>query len=223
LSEMSCPGSNCDGELMAAPRLKFSEFIDVLLVKLYELDRSDSSGDKFFDLNAVAREIKDNVPQSWVFDAAKVLETRGLADCIFTFGGVHAQLSGEGRLYVEEGRGITQEVVQDRAKFFSVNVSGGNVQIVGGDNSGQLSQTVTIEEERAPAFRILTEARAIVEKDRGLPEVNRAEALTALELIRLQLKKPEPNRSIIAAVLDPLSKIASIAGAVANLVKLLNG
>lgn len=205
---------------MPAPTFKFSEFIDMLLVRLYELDRSD--GDTFYDLHAVARQLKEDVPAGWVFDAAKVMETRAWAQCIFTFGGTHAQLTGEGRLYVEEGRGITRSVVQDQPRYFNINISGGNNQIVGGANEGQVTQTITLEEEREPVFRILAEAANTVRGDATLREENRSEALTAIELIRLQIKKPEPNRNLIVAVLDPLSKIASITSAVANLIKLLN-
>ena len=93
---------------MPATALRFSQFVDLLMVRLYELDLQE--GDRFFDLNAIARQIRESVPSGWVFDAAKVLQTRGLAECIFTFGGIQAQLTGEGRLYVEEGRGVTRDV-----------------------------------------------------------------------------------------------------------------
>ena len=70
---------------MAKPAYKFTDFVDLLLVALYEADQSDN-GDGFQDLGALAATIKGDVPRDWVFDAAKVLETRMLADCIFTFG-----------------------------------------------------------------------------------------------------------------------------------------
>jgi hypothetical protein len=41
-------------------------------------------------------------------------------------------------------------------------------------------------------------------------------------MVEGQLRKREPNRSAIAALLEPLSQIASIAGFVANLIGLIN-
>lgn len=93
---------------MPRPTYKFSEFVDLLLFKLYEAD-ADGGGTGFFNLDQMANDIKGDVPSEWVFDAAKVLETRALADCVFTFGGTLGKIAGEGRLYVEEGRGFTKK------------------------------------------------------------------------------------------------------------------
>jgi hypothetical protein len=94
---------------MLSPTFKFSQFIDLLLVRLYELDHQ--RGDRFYNLNAIAESIKeDGVPQKWVFDAAKVLDSRGLATCMYSRGGAQAQITGEGRLYIEENRGTTEEI-----------------------------------------------------------------------------------------------------------------
>src|SRR5256885_7315151 len=91
---------------MPATKLKFSQFVELLLVRLYELEQEQSSTE-FFDVDAIARELKDPVPEGWTFDAAKVLQSRGLIDCIFTLGGAHAHLTGEGRLFIEEDKGRT--------------------------------------------------------------------------------------------------------------------
>ena len=64
---------------MAKPAYKFTEFVDLLLVALYE----DLIGNEFQNLEALAATIKGDVPPDWVFDAAKVLQTLALADCHF--------------------------------------------------------------------------------------------------------------------------------------------
>ncbi|HEX5244127.1 MAG TPA: hypothetical protein VFW23_12760 [Tepidisphaeraceae bacterium] len=205
---------------MPSTTMQFKEFIDLLLVRLYELDRAD--GGQFFDLNAIAREAKDQIPSSWPFDAAKVLETRGLARCIYTFGGTHAQLTGEGRLYVEEDRGTTRKIREAPAHYFNVTISGNNNQIAAGHHHQGTTQTLALEQEREPAFRLLDEATKTLQDDQTLNGATRAEGMTYLELLRLQLKKQEPDRSLVAAVLEPLSKISSIAGNVATLIRLFN-
>ena len=44
-----------------------------------------------------------------------------------------------------------------------------------------------------------------------------------VKVVRGELRKHEPNQSIVAAVLEPLSHILSIASQVANLIKVFNG
>jgi hypothetical protein len=50
----------------------------------------------------------------------------------------------------------------------------------------------------------------------------REEFLSDVEAVRQQLRKREPNRPALAALLAPLSQIASIAGQVTTLIKWLN-
>jgi hypothetical protein len=204
---------------MAAPTYKFSEFVDLLLVKLYELDREQGQSG-FFDLNRLATDIKGDVPREWVFDAAKVLETRALADCIFTFGGTHAKISGEGRLYVEEGRGITKKV-QEAPSTYYVNINGSNNQVVAGHNATEIRQTA-VTNDQTPVAALLKEIDERIQSDAGLPKESREEALVLTDVVRREIKKIEPNRTLLGAVLDPLSKISSIAGNVATLIKLFN-
>ena len=204
---------------MQNTRMKFTEFVDRLLVRLYELDREQAG--EFCSLPAVAKSLRDGVPPQWIFDAGKVLETRGLADVLFFFGGTDARITGEGRLYVEEGRGTTKEITSDRQAYY-VTVSGDNNQVVTGTQAGAVTQTLTIEQERAPAFKLLDDAIEKLQRDTSLPEPKRAEALSYAHMIKQELTKPEPNRNVIAVVLDPLTKISSIAGQIASLIKLFN-
>jgi hypothetical protein len=204
---------------MAKPSYKFSEFVDLLVVKLYESEREQDSS-AFVNLDALAQQIKGDIPSDWVFDAAKVLETRALANCTFNPRGTFAKISGEGRLYVEEGRGITKQVQQSPANFY-VTVTGDNNNILAAQDATNIQQK-TIDETQTPIGKELNEITKRIEADSALSEATRQEALDYANLIRNETKKPEPNRSLVAAVLEPLSKIASIAGNVATLIKFLN-
>jgi len=205
---------------MAKPAYKFTDFVDLLLVALYEADQSDN-GDGFQDLGALAATIKGDVPRDWVFDAAKVLETRMLADCIFTFGGTHGKITGQGRLYVESEQGFTKKAQESHATYYNVTVAGSGNQVVTGQNVSGVSQTVT-QPESSPALRLLDEMAEKIQGDNTLAPPAKLEATTYTNLLRFEVKKAEPNRTLIATLLEALSKITSIAGSVASFIRLLN-
>jgi len=203
-------------------KLKFSQFIDVLMARLLEREREAPSG-ALVDLNEVARELNVSVPDPWIFDAGKVLESRGWAQVIFMMGGgCHARLTGEGRLYVEEerGTGIIREYHEAPAQFISV--SGTANQVIVGSTTGGVAHAVTIEQERAPAFRLLSQLKDALRRDPSMSDSEREDLLSDIQMIEQQLRKREPNRAALAALLEPLSRVASIAGFVADLVRLLN-
>lgn len=204
---------------MAKPAYKFTEFVDLLLVALYEADQSEK-GNEFQNLDALATTIKGDVPQDWVFDAAKVLQTRALADCIFTFGGTHAKITGQGRLYVENGQGLTKQAQESHATYYNVTVSGSGNQVVTGQDVSGVSQTIT--PPVSPAIRLLDEISQKIQSDDTLSGPTKLEATTYTKLLRFEVTKPEPNRTLIATLLESLSKIASIAGNVASFIRLLN-
>lgn len=202
--------------------LRFGQFIDLLMARLLEREREAPSG-ALVDLNEVARELNGSVPDQWIFDAGKVLESRGWAQVLFAMGGgCHARLTGEGRLYVEEerGTGIIREYHETPAQFISV--SGTANQVIVGSTTGGVSHAVTIEQERAPAFRLLSQLRDALRRDPTMSDSEREDLLSDIQMIEQQLRKREPNRAALAAVLEPLSRVASIAGFVADLVRLLN-
>ena len=204
------------------PIFKFSEFIDLLLARLHELERDGRPG-VLFDLNAVARELKVKVPPQWVFDAGKILESRGWAQVAFTFGGgCQARLTGGGRLYVEEerGTGIIPRYREAPGQFVSVSGVGGQVLV--GSLTGSVSQAVAIEQERAPAFHVLRQLKDVLRHDASLAESERKDLLVDVEMIEQQLRKREPNRAALFALLEPLSRITSIAGFVADLIRWFN-
>ena len=201
--------------------LKFSEFVNLVLAQLYEWDRQKSGA--FFNLNAVSKGLRQQVPQQWVFDAAKVLQARGLVQAIFAFGGFcQASLTGEGRLYVEEEQGFVKQIHESPQHYF-LNVSGSNNQVVVGSNPQDVQQHMTVEESRRPAFSVLDEIEETLNKDSTLEPASKADLLADLDAVRKQLRKREPNRPALAALLQPMAQVATIAGHVATLIKLLNG
>ena len=204
---------------MPKPAYKFTEFVDLLLVALYEADQSDN-GIEFQNLEALAKTIKGDVPQDWVFDAAKVLQTRDLADCLFNSMGTYAKITGQGRLYVENEQGFTKKAQESHATYYNVTVTGPNSQVVTGQNVSGVSQTIT--QSVSPALRLLDEMAEKIQSDTTLAGPTKLEATTYTNLLRFEVAKPEPNRTLIATLLESLSKIASIAGSVASFIHLLN-
>ena len=202
--------------------IKFSEFIDLLLARLLELEHEGGPG-AFFDLNEVAQELKPEIPAQWVFDAGKVLESRGWAQVLFSMGGgCHARLTGEGRLYVEEERGTGMIQRYHAAPGQFVSVTGVGNQVIVESRTGAVSQKVGIEQERAPALRVLHQLKDTLRADATLTGPEREDLLADVEMIEQQLRKREPNRAVLAALLEPLSRITSITGFVANLIRWFN-
>jgi hypothetical protein len=196
--------------------LKFGQFVDLMMARLLEKERETPSG-ALLDLNEIARELEVGVPDQWIFDAGKVMDGRGWAQVAFTFGGgCHARLTGEGRLYVEEerGTGIIREYHKAPAQFVSVS---GTESTTGG-----ISHAVGIEQERAPAFRLVGQLKKTLQGDLSLNDSEREDLLTDVQMVEQQLRKREPNRAALAALLEPLSRVASIGGFIADLVRLLN-
>jgi hypothetical protein len=202
----------------ATTRLTFSQFIDLLLARLYDAELQGDGG--FTDLNALARELKMQFPRDWVIDAAQVMQARGLADCLITFGGCEARLTGQGRLFVEQPKspGIIEEYRKDPAEFVrQVNVTGNGNNVIIATHAGGTTQTSTIEQERQPAFQLLGEIQDRLDHDDSLGKSERQDLLSDIESLRAQLHKREPNRHVLAALLTSFSQIASIAGLVATL------
>ena len=208
---------------MSAPTLAFSDFVDLVLVRLYELDKIDTSS--FVDLTTVYDEINGDVPKSWLIDAAKVLQARSLAQVMINSKGVYAHISGEGRLYIERGEGKqkAEEVETNRSNYFHISVSGNNNQIIGGQQTGSATLTMSNAQGRSPWSDEVDAIEERLHKDTALSAEERDQALSYVRVIRGELRKREPNRTILAAVLEPLSQIISIVGQVAALIRAFGG
>lgn len=208
--------------MAVATKMKFGEFVDLLLARLYELEQSEGGNFEYFDLEAIARELREPVPPQWVFDAANVLEARMLASCAVSFEGASAHLTGQGRLYVEEekGTGIIRKFHEAPQNFVVVSGTGNQVNVAGGTQSVN-SQTATIEQQPL-VFQLLRKIQEKLEHDGSLGERQKQDLLTDFAAVESQLRKREPNRPALAALLEPLSSVASIAGLVVDLIKFLN-
>lgn len=204
---------------MASPSYTFSEFIDRLLVGLYEIDHHAGDPTRFFDLIDISQKLKEPPPEKWVLDAANVLRTMGLATILINSSIVGAQLTGHGRLYVEQDKGETKTIRRNPDRYFSINVTGNGNQVA----VGSATQTMTVERENSLAAKLIAEMKAAVRQDPTLQEVDKSGAIIDLELVEKEIRKPEPNQTILGAVLQQLSKIGSIAGKIAALIQLING
>ncbi|MBI2373116.1 MAG: hypothetical protein HYV07_03875 [Deltaproteobacteria bacterium] len=197
----------------------FTQFADVILARLYATEQRDGSG--FVDLGSLTQDLT-GIPQfEWTFDAAKVLEARGLIRGLFTFGNVFAELTGEGRMYVEEDRGSLKGLKESNSPVLIVSVGGSGNQVAVG--AGNVSQAVTIEQERKTAFSLIDRIQKGIEADATLTTAERQDFLADIDAIRGQLRKREPNRPALAALLESLSHVGSIAGLLGELIKIVNG
>jgi hypothetical protein len=79
------------------------------------------------------------------------------------------------------------------------------------------------DQSEGPWTRLVNTIEEKVKNDPSLDPEDKEQALDYVKVVRGELRKREPNRTIIAAVLDPLGQIISIASQVANLIKAFNG
>jgi len=203
---------------MPQEKLTFSQFVTLLLTRIYEYEIDNGPGD-YIQLGLLAKDFKQNIPPQWIFDAGKVLESRGLAKCLFALGGiVMASLTGEGRMFIEEAmnkdENVAKEYKNNPGTF--INVTGGNVNIATGNNN---IQSINIETERKELFTILNDIKEYINR---IEDEKKSDYLSDLDSIESQLKKKEPNKSIIADLLEPFGKFIDIAGKVAQFISLIN-
>ncbi|MGA9884705.1 MAG: hypothetical protein WBQ34_13390 [Candidatus Acidiferrales bacterium] len=194
--------------------MAFSELVDLVLVVLYDLERfkieKDMTAVNYLPLDWVAGDLSEPVPRQWMTDAAKILEMRGYAECMYTFGGgCKARITGLGRLEVEQNKAkYLEEFKKKKRKILA--------------RHEHFPATETIEEERKPAFDLVGAIHKKIEADSSIGEKEKRDLLFDLRTVEEQLKRREPNRPLLAAVLDGFSRIPSVPDEVASLVKLLN-
>jgi len=125
-------------------------------------------------------------------------------------------------MHVEEKQQCEDSIIgeyEKGARRFVVVVGNGN-QVTLGPVRGPVSQRM--EDQKKPLFDLLAQMRRELEADASIKGSERQDLLADIETVKRQLKKREPNRTVLAALLEPLSQISSIAGAVANLITLIN-
>jgi hypothetical protein len=203
--------------------LNFSEFIAILLTRLYELEKNHKLTG-FINLSMVAKELNIEIHPNWIFDAGKLLESRGLTTNVYSMGGnVSSKLTGEGRMYVENGRKEENNII---AQYYSSPsnfiIKGDNNQVSISGNKSSITQYQEISQDKKELFNILAEMKKKIESDNTLTHESKNEIKTDLESIELQIKKKEPNKKAIASLLEQMSHISSIAGLVGNLIEFIN-
>jgi len=119
---------------MAAP-LRFGDFVDFVLARLYELDNGE-----FVDVNEVAAELLKPVPDMWPYDAAKLLADRGLVHEAIAMGKPDAMINGAGRLFVEEQERLSGSTINEyrsQPSHFVIVAGTGNQVVVGSEGTSQ--------------------------------------------------------------------------------------
>jgi hypothetical protein len=110
-----------------------------MLARIVEADRQQPGA--YVDMIPLAEELRQDIPIDWVFDAREALEVRGLVDPMKVIGHIApAKLTGEGRLYVEQGgdTGVIDEYRQHPSNFVIVSGTGHQVAV---GVQGDVSQT----------------------------------------------------------------------------------
>ena len=141
------------GDMPEGDVLTFTEFVELMLVRLYEADRQQPG--EVIDLSRLAAELGQDVPEGWLFDAVEALADRGLVEDMRTMQTAHAILRGEGRLFVERGgsTGVIDEYRQHPANFVVVSGSGHQVAVATGGSVTQTSVQGAVPEEAWGASR----------------------------------------------------------------------
>ena len=154
--------------------LGFTEFVELILVRLYEADRARPG--VAVNLSDLAVELRQEIPDSWAFDAVQVLADRGLVEDMRTMQTPHAILTGEGRLFVEGGgqTGVIDEYRQHPANF--VIVTGSSHQVAVGVQ-GDVEQTSITAEVPEEAWQLLKEIEERLSSAEDLDEKERTDAL----------------------------------------------
>lgn len=196
---------------------KFIEYIDLLLRLIYEYDSKDPG--QYFDLNEISKQLgESNIYR--VLEASDVLSSRGLIKAQKYLGGqCIAALTGEGKLYVEEGgkSGIIQQY-DAHPENYNISISGNNVSLnIGSGNTAQVFSSNGMSN----VVDILDQIDSKIGSDKTLTEDNINDLKLDVNSLKSQLRKKEPNMNIVASIIQSLSNVASIADLIGKLMSLL--
>ncbi len=195
--------------------MTFREFVEYLLWSLYVRERAHpEAGGAFFDLSESIAALDDAVAPQWLYDATRVLETRGLVRPILALGGyAAAALTGEGRLEVEDDLAKPDSVVYRFAQRDELTAALERI-----DSGEQVEPTA--QEQRAPVLDLLGELELSVDH-LGVSDDEKEDLRTDIETVRLQLGKHEPNVDVIAGVLERVRRYRGLTAPVGRILALL--
>jgi hypothetical protein len=183
--------------MATSQRLSFSQFLDFLVWSLYAYESAFGAG-QFRDLREFASNLRAPVDQQWVLDAGKVLESRGLARCIFSLGGhVEAMLTGEGRL-------LAEELLNREGSFVAELVEHPAEYVHWTEPQPASEEAESLEQERAPVFVALNELETAVTRS-AISDGDKADLLADVETLRTQLRKRDPHLPVVADLLESIS------------------
>jgi hypothetical protein len=197
-----------------------TQLAELFLLRLYDIAEVEDYS-KRLTLNEIAAEL--GVADAMkIINVAKFLERRGFIDAKYSVGGsVRAAITGEGAIFVEAGgeTGVINEYRQhpenyrisiDQSTHFHGSVSGSNVAV----HSTDLNQGSAI----SPQVELLISAMAeAIRADTAISELHRSEHLNDVATLRAELKREQPRRSIIEALLSQLGDLASVGSLAAQL------
>ena len=197
----------------------FTEFIDFVLVRLYELGTDE--GGRLHDVQSIAAELQGPVPADWAWEATKTLGDRNLViPALAGANAASATITGEGRLYVEGRTHETEVIEKYRERPTNFVVFLGNATQVAVGTEGNVTQLMA-SENQAEIFRLLGEIARRLREDDDLPEDERTEYLADIDETRRQISKREPNLSAAAALLRPLANVAAVSDLALHVLHLL--
>jgi hypothetical protein len=197
--------------------LKFTEFVELMLARIAEEDRQQPGA--FIDMFPLAEGLRQEIPKEWVFDARDGLEARGLVHPLKVLGyTAPARLTGEGRLYVEQGgeTGVIDDYWSHPMNFVFVTGEGHQVAV---GVQGDVTQS-RIESVPEEAWALLDQIESTLADDATLEPDEREEALVDVRTARDQLRRKRPNKAAVIGLLTPLAQIASVGAFVTKLVVL---
>ncbi|RLC01440.1 MAG: hypothetical protein DRI57_31100 [Deltaproteobacteria bacterium] len=84
------------------------------------------------------------------------------------------------------------------------------------------NQPITIEQARKSVFELIEKIINILVRDTTTDQQKKQDCLADLDAVKAQLKKQEPDRSVMACLLEPLSSVTPVSGLVMNLTEQIN-
>jgi hypothetical protein len=187
-------------------------------------DRAQKRGyEEEFDVQAIAREFGENDYMK-VLNAGKILEKRGFVIANFDAGqGIHAWLTGEGSLAVEQGglTGIIHEFRRSPANFLvmdhSTHIHGSSQNIAINSQLGSQSITSSTSALSPEVADLLDRIAMQLREATRVSETDRQALLNDLLTLRSELQRPTRRWGVIGDLLDSLANVAEISGLVMQL------
>jgi hypothetical protein len=188
-----------------AEELTFTKFAELVLARTAEWEKQHGSSN-LFPVRELMADLVPSVDEHWPWQAADVLQKRGLVKAIIPFGGdAQVMLTPEGRIFVEQEQTALIRDYRNSPQVV-VTVGDGNQVAVGHGQTVQQSGSFSAEE----AIELLDEAEERLRAS-DLPDGVRDDALADVETAKAQLKKEKPNLAIVKTTVEALRGVNAVA------------